>query len=326
MPKKAAVRLWHLARDFDRGTHQPGRHGGAVGHTALQVLHALIFDFMNFRTGRLDPLRGDRPPGGRLRPRRGHGAERLRDLGILHWLRRCAESWRDGRFVLEQETNAYAVLPDSQWRGYRPPQEPPAPAPGTPGANRRPCRLCWPRRRWRAGKLAAKPISDHVQRMKTTVLATWGLALLAGCAGIADTTPPLPAAGTQFDGSYVGQDTLLSGVAFLCGAADLPERIEVQNGQFAYPFQVNPPRVAPLPVQVFEDGTLAGQMQYGTLLEEDSLLFARYSSYRLGNTTRTHHWSGARSHDHQYTLCSAAEGGAEMSCQTWCIATEPNAR
>ena len=113
-------------------------------------------------------------------------------------------------------------------------------------------------------ELAAKPLSDHVQRMKTTALTAWCLAL-AGCAGIADTTPPVPAAGTQFDGSYVGQDTLLSGVAFLCGAVDLPERIEVQNGQFAYPFQVNPPRVAPLPVQIFEDGTLAGQMQYGTL-------------------------------------------------------------
>jgi hypothetical protein len=105
--------------------------------------------------------------------------------------------------------------------------------------------------------------------MKTTAL-TWGLAL-AGCAGMADTTPPAPVAGTQFDGSYVGQDTLLSGVAFLCGAADLPERIEVQYGQFAYPFQVNPPRVAPLPVQIFEDGSLAGQMQYGTVLQEDSL-------------------------------------------------------
>ena len=108
--------------------------------------------------------------------------------------------------------------------------------------------------------------------MKTTVLTACGLAL-AGCAGIADTTPPVPAAGAQFDGSYVGQDTLLSGVAFLCGAANLPERIEVQNGQFAYPFQVNPPRVAPLPVQIFEDGTLAGQMQYGTLLQEDLPMF-----------------------------------------------------
>ena len=35
--------------------------------------------------------------------------------------------------MLEQQTNAYAVLPESQWRGYRPPQEPPAPAPGTWG-------------------------------------------------------------------------------------------------------------------------------------------------------------------------------------------------
>jgi hypothetical protein len=105
--------------------------------------------------------------------------------------------------------------------------------------------------------------------MKTTALTAWGLAL-AGCTGIADTTPRVPVAATQFDGSYVGQDTLLSGVAFLCGAAELPERIEVQSGQFAYPFQVNPPRVAPLPVQIFEDGTLAGEMQYGTVMEEDS--------------------------------------------------------
>jgi hypothetical protein len=55
MPKKAAVRLWHRARDFDHGTHQPGRHGSSVGPTALAVLHSLIFDFLNHRTGRLDP-------------------------------------------------------------------------------------------------------------------------------------------------------------------------------------------------------------------------------------------------------------------------------
>ena len=28
MPKKAAVRLWHQARDFDRRTHRAGCHGG----------------------------------------------------------------------------------------------------------------------------------------------------------------------------------------------------------------------------------------------------------------------------------------------------------
>ena len=58
---------------------------------------------------------------------------RLKELGILNWVRRCAESWRDGRFVLEQQTNAYAVLPDTGWRGYRPPLEAPGPAPGTWG-------------------------------------------------------------------------------------------------------------------------------------------------------------------------------------------------
>jgi hypothetical protein len=52
----------------------------------------------------------------------------------IHSFRRCAEPWADGRFLLEQETNAYAVLPESQWRGYRPPPGPPvAPWPGTWG-------------------------------------------------------------------------------------------------------------------------------------------------------------------------------------------------
>ena len=27
MPKKAVIKLWHRARDFDRTTHEPGRHG-----------------------------------------------------------------------------------------------------------------------------------------------------------------------------------------------------------------------------------------------------------------------------------------------------------
>ena len=134
MAKKAAVRLWHRARDFDRGTHQPGRHGGTVGPTALAVLHALIFDFLNHRTGRLDPSYAAIAAKAGVCVRTVATAlARLRELGILNWVRRCAESWRDGRFVLEQETNAYAVLPESQWRGYRPPQEPPGRLPGTWG-------------------------------------------------------------------------------------------------------------------------------------------------------------------------------------------------
>ena len=55
IPKRVATRIWHRARDFDRKTSKAGCHGGAVGHAALQVLHSLIFDFLNYRTGRLDP-------------------------------------------------------------------------------------------------------------------------------------------------------------------------------------------------------------------------------------------------------------------------------
>jgi hypothetical protein len=134
LAKKAAVRLWHRARDFDRASHQPGRHGGAVGHTALAVLHALIFDFLNHRTGRLDPsYQAIARKAGVCVRSVATALVRLRELGILNWVRRCAESWQDGRFVLEQQTNAYAVLPETSWRGYRPPLEPPVPLPGTWG-------------------------------------------------------------------------------------------------------------------------------------------------------------------------------------------------
>jgi hypothetical protein len=134
LAKRAAVRLWHRARDFDRSTHEPGQHGGAVGHTGLAVLHALIFDFLNHRTGRLDPSYAAIAAKAGVCVRTVATAlQRLKALGILNWVRRCAERWADGRFVLEQETNAYAVLPESQWRGYRPPAEPPGPAPGTWG-------------------------------------------------------------------------------------------------------------------------------------------------------------------------------------------------
>ena len=105
-----------------------------MGHSALQVLHALIFDFLNYRSGRLDPSYAAIAGKANVCERTVATAiKRLRDLGILNWVRRCVESWRDGKFCLEQETNAYAVLPASQWRGYKEPPEPPAPMPGTWG-------------------------------------------------------------------------------------------------------------------------------------------------------------------------------------------------
>jgi Helix-turn-helix domain len=135
MPKKAAVRLWHRARDYDRQTRRAGHHGGAVGPAALAVLQSLIFDFKNFRTGRLDPSYAAIAKASNLCRRTVATAiKRLRDLGIVDWTRRCAETRTgDGRFVLTQQTNAYALMPSSGWQGYREPPDPPGPAPGTWG-------------------------------------------------------------------------------------------------------------------------------------------------------------------------------------------------
>jgi hypothetical protein len=134
LPKKQAVRLYHRARDFDRKTRQPGRHGGRIGRTALQVLHALIFDFLNYGSGRLDPSYAAIARAANVCERTvADSLRRLRELGMLNWVRRCSETWQDGRFVLAQQTNAYAVLPCSQWQGYTPPPEPEPPQAGTWG-------------------------------------------------------------------------------------------------------------------------------------------------------------------------------------------------
>lgn len=135
MPKKQAVKLYHRARDFDRQTRQPGQHGGAIGPTALKVLETLLFDFLNFRTGQLDPAQETIAKRANLCVRSVRsGLKRLRELGILTWLRRCAERRDADRYVLAQLSNAYAVLPSSHWRGYTEPPAPPAVHPDTWGA------------------------------------------------------------------------------------------------------------------------------------------------------------------------------------------------
>jgi hypothetical protein len=104
------------------------------------------------------------------------------------------------------------------------------------------------------------------------------LVTLAGCAltlaGCTDSAPPVPMAGTQFDGSYVGRDTLLRGVDFQCGDASRPERIDVRDGQFAYSFAVSPPIVVPLTARIAMDGTLHGKLKYGA--EVDIVQFSQY--------------------------------------------------
>ncbi len=120
MPKRQAVQLYHEARRFERQTRTYGRQDGALGRNALAVLHALLFDFLNFRTGRLDPSLASIARAAAISVSSvKRGLVRLKAAGVVSWLRRCAEVIAgDGRFQLRQETNAYSVCPASQWRGY----------------------------------------------------------------------------------------------------------------------------------------------------------------------------------------------------------------
>lgn len=124
IPKKLAFKLFHKARQFDRSTHDRRRHGGKLGHSGLQVLHALIFDFLNFRTGRLDPSYEAIARRANLaRSTVAAALRRLRDLRIIDWVTRCFWDEKDGR--LAQDTNAYAIAPAEQWRGFRDIDPPP---------------------------------------------------------------------------------------------------------------------------------------------------------------------------------------------------------
>jgi hypothetical protein len=136
MPKRAAIRIYHKAVEWNGSGKLEGRHGGLVGSHVLLVLHTLIFEFLNHTTGRLDPSYNAIQRKTRLcRQTIARALARLRDLGIINWIRRCYEDKDEcGRFVLRQETNAYAILPPSQWRGYTEPAAPEPPYPSTWGA------------------------------------------------------------------------------------------------------------------------------------------------------------------------------------------------
>ena len=135
--RRQAYRLFNLACALDRTSHQKGKHGGRLGRETLAVFRVLIFDFLNYGTGRLDPsYAAIGRKAGWLSPRAvGTALKRLREMGLLHRIRRCRQELDErGAFRLRQETNAYVLLPTAHWR-ERPPveQEPSAPLAGTWG-------------------------------------------------------------------------------------------------------------------------------------------------------------------------------------------------
>jgi hypothetical protein len=127
LPKKKAVKLWHKARRFERQTRIAGHQDGAVTRNGLAILQALLFDFLDYATGELMPSQASIARAANISLRSvGRGLAALKAAGIINALRRCCDHWHNGRFALKQLPNAYAVLPETQWRGF---DERPAPAP-----------------------------------------------------------------------------------------------------------------------------------------------------------------------------------------------------
>ena len=137
MSRAVRARRYANAERFDRATKQAGRHGGVIGHTALKVYHTLLFGFFNLKTGQLDPSYDAIAKRANLcRKAVWMALRRLKALGLINWTRRCSDGQDGaGRFVLRQETNAYQVQPEADWRGFVPaPEVPRTPEVGTWGA------------------------------------------------------------------------------------------------------------------------------------------------------------------------------------------------
>jgi hypothetical protein len=134
LKKKDAARLFHDARRLERATRiKKGHQDGKLGRNGLAVLHALLFDFLNYVSGELFPSYqaiADRAAISVSSVYRG--LVNLAGAGVLEWVKRCRRE-PDGTFV--QESNAYHLHASSSWKGYAgAPRPVPPPHPSAIGA------------------------------------------------------------------------------------------------------------------------------------------------------------------------------------------------
>jgi hypothetical protein len=134
--KKVVLDWYNLLKRSPALRALAGRYGSKFGN-ALRVYECLWAGFQNWRTGRLDPSYeaiADRLQLGRTSV--ANALRLLRELGVIFWQRRCDHDRNPdtGRFELRQKTNAYVLLPPTQWRfdAAAAAQAPP-PKPGTWG-------------------------------------------------------------------------------------------------------------------------------------------------------------------------------------------------
>jgi hypothetical protein len=132
--KEAVIAWYHKAQSWNAAKEIAGRYGGTLGSSCMRVLECLAFKFQNYKSGRLDPsYEGIAAATGLGRSTVAAALARLKLYGLIHWQQRSAHHWHNGRFQLKQITNAYMLIPPSQWRGVELPPDPEPPDPGTWG-------------------------------------------------------------------------------------------------------------------------------------------------------------------------------------------------
>jgi hypothetical protein len=130
LPRRQAVEIYHDVRRLERRTRHPNHQDGAIGRNGLAVLHALLFDFINHATGRLEPTRAAIARAANVSIRSvDRGLAKLKASGVITWIRQCAVQIENGICRLKQKANAYFVSAQTQWLGFwsRPEAPPPYP-------------------------------------------------------------------------------------------------------------------------------------------------------------------------------------------------------
>ena len=83
--------------------------------------------FIDYATGRLDPsIDAIARKAGCCATAAKNALRKLKALGFLTWIRRAKLAQDEaGGYLMKQETNAYAILPENYWRDYHEPAPPP---------------------------------------------------------------------------------------------------------------------------------------------------------------------------------------------------------
>src|SRR3954468_10090363 len=117
LTREQRARLIFLAERMDANTREPGKHGGCLKRTGLQVLRILLFHFHNVHNGRCDPsLDTIAKAAGMAQSTVAKALARLEAAGIIERIRRARWIRQNGRKRCVQWSNAYLLYVPNQYR------------------------------------------------------------------------------------------------------------------------------------------------------------------------------------------------------------------